>query len=696
MRILLRFVSVVAVAATALALLVATVVRPMVAAATKGGSARLADVNVIDEPSERSYVYAADGSVIAVLHAEENRSPVTLEQVPPILVDAILDVEDERFWQHGPIDLRATLRALASNAESGGVVQGGSTITQQLVKNLLLTPERQVDRKVKEALLSVQMEKRFTKQQILEQYLNLVYFGNGAYGVQAAAETYFGEGVEKIDAVQAALLAGMISNPVGYDPVQNPDAAVRRRNLALDRMAQVGHVAAADADRLKLVPLPTSVRQPLPQVDDYFVEEVKRRLLDDPRLGETATERYNAVFRGGLRIYTTVDPRLQRAAEQRVAAGVPRNTQGFTAALVALEPATGKVRALVGGQGFDKSHFNLVTQAQRQPGSSFKLFTLLAMLEAGYGPNSTVDGTAPCKVKFPGITNVTPIDNSEGEAGGTMPMTKATALSVNCAFVRVAATIGLDKVAEMAHRLGITSHIDEVPSMVIGSEEVSPLEMAAAYATLPTDGVYHQPQFIDRVVDRDGKELIAESSVHKQVLDADTARIATQMLTGVVENGTGTRAALPGHDVAGKTGTTDDYTNAWFVGFTPELATAVWMGSPAGNVPMRNVGGVRVFGGTYPAFIWHNFMTDAFAGRPTAKFAEPDRGAIPKSTYIRGVPANGKSGKNGKNGSSTTTSSTPRRSSPTTAKPRSTTTTTAAATTTTGSTAPTTTAPRRP
>jgi len=635
-RSLLRFVATIVLASLGLALGVGLLAGPAQALFRRGGTAVRADIDKTYEPSERSYVYAADGSLLAVLHAEENRSPVTLDRVPAIVVNAVLDVEDERFWAHGAVDLRATLRAFATNAQSGSVLQGGSTITQQLVKNLLLTPERHIDRKVKEAVLALQVEQDFTKQQILERYLNIVYFGAGAYGVQAAAETYFGVDVSKLDAVQAAFLAGMISNPVGYDPLLNPKLSTARRNKAIDRMVFNGHVTAAEGEVMKTVPVPSSVHQLVAPKDDYFVEEVKQRLLADTRLGETATERYNAVFRGGLRIHTNLDPRLQRLAEEKVRAGVPPNKEGFTAALVAIEPSTGKVRALVGGPGYDKSKFDLATQAYRQPGSSFKVFTLLAMLEAGFGPASTVDGAGPCSVKFPGFPRPTPIANSEGEGGGTVSVSNATALSINCAFIRIAANVGLKKVADMARRLGVGTDpghlLDEVPAMVIGSEEATPLQMASAYTTLAADGVRHVPTFIDKVLDRKGKEVLKVNDDGKRVLSSEVSRVTVQMLKGVVTSGTGTQAQLPRREVAGKTGTTDDYSNAWFVGFTPQLATAVWMGSPSGNVPMRDVGGIRVFGGTYPAKMWHDFMAGALDGAPVLRFPLPDPGLIPPAT----------------------------------------------------------------
>ena len=611
---------------------------PQVRGLVKAGDAGAAeDVGQLEEISRNSAVYARDGSLMAVLHAEENRSPVSLERVPPHVMNAILDMEDNGFWEHGGLNLRSTMRALATDVQAGEVREGGSTITQQLVKNALLTPEKRVDRKVKEAVLAVRLEERLSKRDILERYLNIVYFGNGAYGVQAAAETYFNTDVEKLTTGQAALLAGVLRNPVGYDPVKRPDVAHARRDLALQRMVDNGHLTAVEAVRLAAEPLPVKVFDPTPAPADYFVEEVKQRLLADERLGETAQERYNAVFRGGLRIHTTLDPQLQRkAVDQRNQVLPPSVTKGrFTTALVSVEPSTGYVRAMVAGDDFAKAKYNLATQGRRQPGSSFKPYVLLAALEAGYGPDDVVDGTSPCTIRVAGYAPYTP-GNYEGSAGGRMPMTEAMARSVNCAFARLGATVGLEKVVDMADRLGLPKkRLEPFPSVTLGAEEATPLEMAAAYATIANDGVYHEPRFVERVVDRRGKVVFEGPDKGKRAVSSQHARVAIQVLQAVVDRGTGTRARLPGRQVAGKTGTSQEYENAWFVGFTPQLSTAVWMGSPSGNVPMLNVGGVRVVGGTYPARIWGAYMVEALKGAPVVPFPAPDRKEIPPGKVVK-------------------------------------------------------------
>jgi penicillin-binding protein 1A len=481
------------------------------------------------------------------------------------------------------------------------------------------------------------LENKLSKKEILERYLNTVYFGNGAYGVQAAAETYFNTDVGNLDAGQAALLAGIIRNPVGYDPVRNPEGANRSRSAALDRMVANHHLTQERADDYRDDPLPAKLSDNLPEANDYFVEEVKQRLLDDKRLGETAQERYNALFKGGLKIYTTLDSGMQQLAEEKVRAIVPDTKGRFTAALATVEPGTGAVRAMVAGSDFTNAKFNLATGrggTGRQPGSSFKPFVLLAALEAGQSPNDTIDGTTPCRLKVPGFAPYD-VENFEGAGGGVMSLTDATVHSVNCAYVRLGAYIGLDKVIDMAGRLGIPEQrLKPYPSISLGAQEVTPLEMATAYATIANDGVYQPPRFVEKVVDRRGKVLFEGFEKGKQVVNSQYVRMAIQIMRQNVQRGTGTRARVAGRDVAGKTGTSQNFENAWFVGFTPQLSTAVWMGNPAGNVPMRNVGGIRVSGGSYPARIFSAFMSQALAGLPALSFPAPNPKLIPKGKFI--------------------------------------------------------------
>ena len=644
MRPLVRFVLVVGVASCLLASALYALSIPYKEVTSDLWLAKATKLGEITELSQPSLVYDRNGAFLTVLKAEENRKPVTLDAVPEVMKDAILDVEDADFYQHDGFDLKGTARAVLSNAEAGSIRQGGSTITQQLVKKTLLTDERSVDRKVKEAVIATRLEKELTKDQILEHYLNLVYFGNGAYGVGAATETYFNIPLAEVGPGQAALLAGLIRNPLANDPFRNPEQAKSRRSTALTQMVERGHLSQAEADQLKEGPLPAAPNKPQ-EKQSYFLEAMKQRLLDDSRLGETAVDRYDTLFRGGLQIYTTFDPRAQQLAEETTRAGVPTgrsNPMGAIAALVSVDPADGAVRAVVGGPGFsEQNKFDIATQGYRQPGSTFKLFTLLAALESGYGAGSTVDGSGPCLVnegrsrrsRRSVLSQENVINNAgDGVGGGTMTMASATSGSVNCAYERMAATIGFNKVIDMAKRLGLGQNprypIENVPTMPIGVEEATPLEMAGAYAAVANDGVYVAPTYIDRVQDRTGKVLFKGSGEGKRVMSPTVARTAADIQRGVF-GGTATCCRLNGNRVAaGKTGTTDGSKNTWFAGYTPNNTTVVWVGVPRGNVSMQGLGGRgAVYGATYAAPIWKKFTDSYMADKPAPDF----QGVAPKT-----------------------------------------------------------------
>ncbi len=647
MRPLVRFALVISVASAMLASALYALKIPFKEVTSDLWLAQATKLGELTELSQPSVVYDRSGAFLTLLKAEENRKPVTLDQVPPVIVQAILDVEDENFYEHDGFDLRSTARAVLTNADAGSIRQGGSTITQQLVKKTLLNDERSVDRKVKEAVLATRLEKELTKEQILERYLNLVYFGNGAYGVGAATETYFNIPLAQVSPGQAALLAGLIRNPLANDPFRNPEQAKTRRATALSQMVGNGHLSQEEATRLNEEPLPAAPNKPQER-QSYFLEALKQRLLDDPRLGETPPDRYDTLFRGGLSIYTTFDPKAQQLAEEATNSGVPppgrSNPMGAIAALVTVDPANGAVRAVVGGPGFsEQNKFDIATQGYRQPGSTFKLFTLLAALEAGYGPDSSVDASGPCIASY----DKRPIDNAgDGIGGGYMSMAAATSGSVNCAFERMAATIGFNKVIDMAKRLGLGQNpkypIQNVATMPIGVEEATPLEMAAAYAAVANDGVYHTPTFIDRVEDRTGRLLIKGTAEGKRVMSQLVARTAADIQTGVF-GGTATCCRLNGNrPAAGKTGTTDESKNTWFAGYTPNNTTVVWVGVPSGNVSMRGLGGRgAVYGATYAAPIWKRFMDAYMAGQPAPGFQlVPPRQAIGSRTFVvpRGAP----------------------------------------------------------
>ena len=594
-------------------------------------------------PLGGSTVYADDGTtVLAVLTASQTRTPVALGQVAPVMVTSVLDTEDHRFFIHGGFDIPSIARAMAADSSGSGGLQGGSTIAQQLVKQSYLTSERKLSRKIKEAVLADRLERKYSKDQILQAYLNTIYLGNGAYGVEAAASTYFGEHASQLTLSQSAMLAGLIQNPSGYDPILQPAESRQRRSVVLDRMLHYGDITPAQEASANASPLPTSIvlRQvQSDRVSDYYVSEVVSQLLGPASpLGGTYDQRYQALFEGGLKIYTDLDPATQSAAESVVTHDTPGNDRGFQEGMVAVDPTSGKVRAMVGGSNFNQGHFNVITQGTRQPGSGFKLFTLLAALQKGYSIFDTLDGQSPCAIDFPTDHDLVthPAHNDEGDAGaGVLTLQQATALSVNCAFIRLAHEVGLTNVIAMAHSLGISSDLPAYPSIVIGSSAVHPIELAGAYATVANGGVYHRPTFIDHIVDRSGSTIYNGADPGHRVLPDQVAEEATVALQSVIQFGTGTAAALYNRPAAGKTGTTDNAVDAWFNGFTPQLESTVWMGSAHAEVPMVNVGGVaQVYGGTFPAITWRDFMSSALANQPGIGFTPPNYGALPAPIYI--------------------------------------------------------------
>jgi len=595
-------------------------------------------MSVLAEPTR---IYDRNGDLLDTIGLVDRR-PVRLREVPQVLVDAVIATEDRTFFDNPGVDLSAMVRALVTNVNAGDLEQGGSTITQQLVKNRLFRrPRRDVGRKVREVALAVRLTREWSKERILEEYLNTVYFGRNAYGVGAAARRFFaGRRLRDLTLPEAALLAGVIANPSRYDPFRNPEAARRRRGVVLGRMVRAG-LLSPDAARLAATaPLPTQPPDAELRSDGYYVNWVKELLLADRRLGDTAQARYRRVFLGGLRVETAFDPRLSLLAQSAVSETLP--DQRFTAAMAVVDPRTGDVPAIVAGPGFERSQVNLATMpgtrtnpGGRQPGSTFKPVTLAAALENGYSPNDTVDGSSPCTLTVRGYgTGRT--RNAEGGGDGVRTLRSATVGSVNCAYFRLGAALRPSTVVEMAHRLGVTRDVADVLVTSIGSSSgVSPLEMATVYATFAAEGVRHDPVFIRRVVDRDGTVLIRHEPDGVRAIDPEVARTVTDVLRGVITGGTGTRARLPGRDAAGKTGTTDNNANAWFAGYTPQLVAVVWMGDPAAYTPMRNVGRFgSVYGGTYPAIIWQRFMAAALDGAPPLRFTPPDPRRWPSPRYV--------------------------------------------------------------
>lgn len=586
--------------------------------------------------AQRSEIVAADGTLLSALF-EEDRVPVTFDQVPDVLVDAVVAVEDSAFFRHEGVSIRGLARAAKANVTEGGVGQGGSTITQQLVKNGILDADRSYDRKAKEAVLAFRMEREFSKEQILETYLNTVYFGQGAYGVHAAARRFFGKPLAEVNLADAALLAGMISSPQGYDPVRRPEAAKARRSHALRRMVLHGVATQPEADAADQAPLPTEVQRDEAQPNDHFTEAVRRLLLADERLGATPAERSALLLRGGVRVETTLDPALQAQAEQAVREKLPQSE--FTAALVSIDPVDGAVRALVGGSDFGDAKFNLSTQGRRQMGSSFKTIALAAWIAEGRSSEDLVDATAPCSFPMPAPEPAWSVDNYDGGTGEVLVtnLREATIKSSNCAYARVSLTLGPQKIVDMAKKLGIKSELPVYNSVVLGTGEATPLEVASVYATLAAEGVRREPMFIRRVIANDGTVLFENQTIEERVLDPQLARSVTDVLRGVVERGTGRRAAI-GRPAAGKTGTAQEWRDAWFAGYTPQLATAVWMGHPEGQISMFDVGGIPVTGGSYPSMIWSKYMGMAMGSLPVVDFTPPDALAWPPNNWVGAPP----------------------------------------------------------
>jgi penicillin-binding protein 1A len=576
------------------------------------------------------YIYASDGkTVLAVLRGSESGILVGSDEIAPLMKQAIVAVEDRRFWEHRGVDIRGMARAFWADVRHKKLVQGGSTITQQFVKNQYARDERTVGRKLKEAALAWQLEQRWSKQRILTAYLNTIYFGNGAYGVEMASRVYFDKRAGALTLAEAALLAGIPANPGAYDPASNPKAAKARRETVLRLMLVQGLITARDFDTAVEAPLPAAGDIGLPGSRGrvgYFAEYVKQQLI--PYYGSAG------VFGGGLRIYTSIDLELQRIAREAIDKSLTE-PGGPTAALVAIDPRDGRVVAMVGGESFRRSQFNLAVQGQRQTGSAFKPFVLAAALEQGIAPQ-TVFESEPTVINLG--DRLWSVANYEGSYLGAIDLVDATVHSDNAVYAQLTAQVGPKNVTRMARKLGVTRPLDDYFAVGLGVEAVSPLEMARAFATFAANGARvdgsvlgNVPRAVLRV--EDGRRVDSNDAVQRQVLDANDAAVLTSILEGVVEEGTGERARLDDRPAAGKTGTTENYGDAWFVGYTPQLAVAVWVGYPHKLKPMTTeFDGEPVAGGTYPALIWR-----AFAKRALGHLREPPE-SFPEPVYEEVAP----------------------------------------------------------
>ncbi len=569
----------------------------------------------------QTIVYAADGSEIATFRFD-NREPVDREDLPPHLVDALIAAEDRRFLEHDGFDPRAIVRAWVANRQAGGIVQGGSTITQQLIKNRYFpNPENTIERKLMEARLAWALEQESSKDEILTEYLNTVYFGAGAHGIEAAADTYFATTTTALTVGQSALLVGILRSPEAASPFTDPQRAVAERNRVLDDLVEVGDLDAAARDRLAAEPLGvTTPPVPPPTRFPFFVEYVKRQLVADEHFGLDTTARWQRLFGGGLRIHTTIDPVLQAAAEE-AATTFWSGPEDPEVAIAVVDPETGHLLATVGGRDFDASQFDLATQGRRQPGSTFKVFALVAALARGWELDDTIESG-------PGSFDVGDPEPWTVRSGtdGEITLREALVASSNGAFARLALELGPGVIADTAASMGVSGDIGTNPSIVLGGlrEGVSPLDMARAFGTLANGGVRATSTAVSHITDADGDVVWEPRGLPTVVVDPATAWLVTDTMVEAVTDGTGQAAALGPRPAAGKTGTVQENRDAWFVGFTRELSVAVWVGYPDEPRPLVNIHGVAaVQGGTWPARIWRRFMSLALADAPIQPLRYP-------------------------------------------------------------------------
>jgi penicillin-binding protein 1A len=596
----------------------------------------LLDPARVQETERNGVIYDRTGErVLAVLRGSESRTLVESKDISSWMKQAIVAIEDRRFWEHSGVDVRAVARALWEDIRHQKVVEGGSTITQQFVKNVWLQDRRSISRKVREAALAWQLTQQWSKERILTAYLNTIYFGNGAYGVQQAAHTYFGHGARDLTLPEAALLAGIPADPTRYDPVQHPRQAEHRRRTVLLAMLEQNDIGQPEFDRADAAPLPKPEDVHLPGTQategQYFVNYVKEQLIEKKGASR--------VFGGGLRVTTTIDLELQRLARAAID-GVLPNPDGPSAALVAIDPRMGDVLAMVGGRNYRDSQFNLAAQATRQPGSSFKPFVLAAALNQGIAPSTRFD-SEPLQIPL-GNRKVWNVPNYDDAYLGNADLETATITSDNSIYAQLTLLIGANRVARMAKELGVQSSLTPYYAIGLGVEEVNPLEMARAYSTFANggrrvDGSYfgNRPRVISELVDEDGRTVENEPEPHRVLGPAHNA-ILTSILQDVVRSGTGKRAAVPGREVAGKTGTTDNYGDAWFVGYTPQLTVAVWVGYPATLRPMlTEFEGDAVAGGTFPAEIFKRFVERALRDKERETFPAAPYLAEQARTVVR-------------------------------------------------------------
>jgi penicillin-binding protein 1A len=546
--------------------------------------------------ARKTSVYDSTGNTKLAEFYAEDREPVTAEQVSPYLFNATIAIEDERFWEHEGVDYYGIARAVVVDLMGGQ--QGASTITQQFVRQTILREEANeisLKRKVREAYLAQELEKHFSKEDVLMMYLNTINYGDGCWGIQSAAKHYFGVNASELNLAQAALLAGIPQSPEYNNPVSYPDNALNRRSQVLNRMCVNGYITESEMEAAKASDLGLNVQDRSTDgiyAAPYFTSYVRHVLLEEFD--------YDLVFKGGLTVYTTINLDYQGYAEDACAEKEASLPQDCEVSLVDVDPNTGYILAMRGGKDYYADQFNTGWQMQRQAGSTFKVFALAACIDQGISPETLVSGASP--FTYDGW----PVQNYGGASYGVMSLAKATWISSNTAYARVVRKIGAQAVVDMAHRLGITTELAPVPAVVLGADGVNTLEMASAFGTLATGGVYHKPTAITKIVGPDGEVIYEHEVAGEQVIRSEVAYATTEVLKGVVSGGTGTAANLGWQVSAGKTGTSDDFKDSWFVGYTPQLSTAVWIGSRVNARPIDdNVGGANC------CPVWRQFMLNA-------------------------------------------------------------------------------------
>ncbi|PMQ02307.1 MAG: penicillin-binding protein [Dictyoglomus sp. NZ13-RE01] len=555
-------------------------------------------------PSQTTIIYSSDNKILGRIY-KENRIIVPLYKISPYLQKAVIASEDKDFYNHSGVSIRGTIRALWKDLTGTGPLQGGSTITQQVAKLLFLSPERTIRRKIQEIYIATKLEKYYTKQEILEIYLNLVYWGNGAYGAESAAQTYFGKSAKDLNLEESAMLAGILPAPELYNPFKNIEKAKQLRNIVLEKMLEEGYISQEEFKKAYNSPIKLITKKTSQYLAPYFFNYVLKELIQ--RFGE------ETVYKGGLKVYTTLDLNLQKFAEDALNKIINKYGKDYhvsQGALIAIEPNTGYIRAYVGGLDYNKSQFDRVSQAKRQPGSAFKPFVYLTAIQRGFKPTDLLE-EREISYKFAG--KVWKPQNYDQKLHGTVTLEEALKNSYNIATIMLLEEIGVSDVIKNVKKMGIESEIEPSLALALGSYVVTPLELTRAYACIANGGYRINPIAILRVEDSKGNILLSNEPQLTKVLDTEVVATLVKMMKKVILEGTGTRANI-GRPCAGKTGTTDDYRDAWFIGFTPDLCTGVWVGNDDYSQTKK------VVGGFIPALIWREFMSNALKDKPAKDF----------------------------------------------------------------------------